>query len=76
MIAMIVDFVKSWIYYPKLCEWFYDNNYNGFKDSRFQYAIKHCRMKKKVEEEKKHNYSNDWQCQYQQEPIEKMEKSE
>ena len=46
----IIDFIKSWFYYPTLCKWFNDNNYGNFKDSRFQYAIKHCRMKKKIEE--------------------------
>jgi hypothetical protein len=66
---MIVDFIKSWFYYPTLCKWFNDNKYGNFKESRFQYAIKHCRMKKKIEEAKKHNYPSDWICQYQQEPV-------
>lgn len=65
----IIDFIKSWFYYPTLCKWFNDNNYGNFKDSRFQYAIKHCRMKKKIEEAKKHNYPSDWICKYQQEPV-------
>ena len=68
----IIDFIKSWFYYPTLCKWFNDNNYGNFNDSRFQYAIKHCRMKKKIEEAKPHNYTSDWICKYQQEPITKQ----
>lgn len=65
----IIDFIKSWFYYPTLRKWFKDDNYGNFKDSRFQYAIKHCRMKRKIEDVKRNNYPSDWVCQYNQEPI-------
>lgn len=47
---MIIDFIKSWLYYPTLKQWLRERNINGFSDSRFQYAYKHCRMKKCIEE--------------------------
>ena len=68
----IIDFIKSWFYYPTLCKWFNDNNYGNFNESRFQYVIKHYRMKKRFEEAKPHNYTSDWICKYQQEPTTKQ----
>lgn len=52
---MIIDFIKSWLYYSKLKQWLAERNFDGFPDNRFQYAYKHCRMKpvEKVEKEEK-----------------------
>ena len=68
LIGIISDFIKSWIYYPTLCKWFKANNYNGFKDSRFRYAIKHSRRKKEIRDMKKQN-NPIWRPTYQQKPI-------
>lgn len=68
---MIFDFIKSWIYYPTLKKWLSDRNYTGFKDGRFQYAIKHCMMIRETKNENENNNLVDWKCEYKQEPIEK-----
>ena len=66
---IIIDFIKSWLYYQTLCKWFKTNNYNEFKDSRFKYAIKHCRMRKTIRDTDKQKSSIVWTSTYQQEPI-------
>lgn len=69
LIGLISDFIKSWLYYPTLCKWFKSNNYNGFKDSRFRYAIKHCCMRKMFRDTVKQKSSIVWTSTYQQNPI-------
>lgn len=64
---IIIDFVKSWLYHPTLRKCFNTNNYNEFKDSRFRYAIKYCRMRKTIRDNK--NNPLYWTSTYQQEPI-------
>lgn len=68
---MIIDFIKSWLYYPKLKQWLKERNFDKFPNSRFQYAYKHFRMKRRVEEAKKDkdNECSEWACKFQQEPI-------
>lgn len=68
---IIFDFIKSWLYYPTLKKWLFDRNYTGFKDGRFQYAIKHCMMIRETGKSNKNNNLVDWKCEYKQEPIEK-----
>lgn len=65
----IIDFIQAWLYFPKLDQWLRYRNYNGFVGSRFQYAVKYCRMKKWHEEVKKGNECSEWTCKFQQEPI-------
>ena len=65
----IIDFIKSWFYYPTLIKWLNDNGYNNFPYSRFEYSLNHCRMKKWLKKQKKQGYAGTWSCCFQKEPI-------
>ena len=52
MIERIVDYIKSWIYYPKMKKYFDDRNMSNHnpwrnqKFARFKYASWHCKRGK------------------------------
>lgn len=68
---MIIDFIKSWLSYPKLRKWFKDGEYPWIMSNRFRYAVNHCRKKRKIEKAMKNNDFSEWICKFQQDPISK-----
>lgn len=68
---MIIDFIKSWLYYTKMKKWYWEQMKIDFPYSRIQYAIKHCKMKNEIEKNTEKSDFDDWKCLYKQKPIEK-----
>ena len=62
----IIDYIKSWFYYPKMEKYFDDRNmsdYNRWKNekfARFKYAWWHCHAGKLKEQ----NVTDKTQCEY------------
>lgn len=74
---MIVDFIKSWLYYPKLKKYLKNNGLSVkvmFGD-RLRYAKWHCQVAKlkdnQQEIEAEEDKSDGWTSVYDREPIEK-----
>ncbi len=75
-IVRIYDFIRSWIYYPKMKK--YLNNI-GIKQimSRLQYSLWHCKTGKLSDIGHENlkptikDISDGWKCVYLDEPIEK-----
>lgn len=68
---MIIDFIKLWIYYPKMKKRYWEQMEIDFPYSRIQYAVKLCKMTNELRKTRKKSEFDDWKCLYQQEPIEK-----
>ena len=71
---MIIDFLKSWLYYPKLKEYL-ENKGMSVKvmfGNRFGYAKWHCRLAKlKDNQYEPEGESGGWTSVYDREPITK-----
>ena len=68
----IIDFIKSYFYYPRMKKYLKDRCGIIFPYSRLKYALWHCKFSKKIEKAKQNIDNNDiseWTCRYQQEPI-------
>lgn len=72
----IIDFIKSWFYYPKLKKWFEDRNSGAFSLTRFQYALKHYKTLKEFENRTKYEDLVGWKNLYQNEPVSNFKESE
>ena len=44
MIKMIIDFIKSWFYYPKMTKYLKDKCNIEYPCSRLRYSWWHCRI--------------------------------
>lgn len=49
---MIIDFIKSWFYYPKMKKYLKDRCCIYYSQSRLNYALWHCKFSKKIEKAK------------------------
>lgn len=75
-ILRIYDFIRSWIYYPKMTKFL---NGIGIKepDSRFEYALWHCKTGKLSDMGYENinttfkDVSDGWKCVYRNVPITK-----
>lgn len=81
-ILRIYDFIRSWIYYPKLCKYFMKSMpdetfvwFMGEYNSRWKYALWHCKRGKlsdvgyeKLKPTIK-DISDGWRCTYRNEQI-------
>ena len=43
---MIIDFIKSWLYYPKLEKWFSKHMKTKCPYTRLEYSLMHCKYRK------------------------------
>ena len=73
---MIIDFIKSWLYYPKLKKYFENKGMIDYvPETRFEYAKWHSRCGKlkdnQYEPETEQDNSDGWTSIYDREPIEK-----
>ena len=68
----IIDFIKSYFYYPRMKKYLKDRCCINYSQSRFNYALWHCKFSKKIEKAKQNIDNNDiseWTWSYKQEPI-------
>ena len=71
---MIIDFIKSWLYYPKLKKYL---KRIGVRDedmygTRWGYAKNHCHRRTRTDNNyQAENISDDWTSVYDREPITK-----
>ena len=68
----IIDFIKSYFYYPKMKKYLKDRCGIYYSQSRLNYALWHCKFSKKIEKAKQNIDNNDiseWTWYYKQEPI-------
>ncbi len=83
-IFRIYDFIRSWLYYPKLCKYLMKSmcdvtaiQFMGKYNSRWKYALWHCKRGKLSDigyENLKptiKDISDGWKCVYHNKPIEK-----
>ena len=69
---IIIDFIKSYFYYPKMKKYLKDRCRIYYSQSRLNYALWHCKFSKKIEKAKQNVDNNDiseWTWYYKQEPI-------
>lgn len=73
----VYDFIKSWLYYPKMIQYLRKCGINEFKRTKFQYALWHCRTGNLSDigyencKTQLSDVADDWKNVYGREPIEK-----
>lgn len=73
---MIKDFIKSWIYYPKLVKWCRKNGAR-LQWTRLGYSLWHCRQSKTRYDDikiPKKRLESEWISTYHTEPIQATNK--